>query len=105
MRVNPSSLYNLDELFEDEFYQNLDLSDSGPLIRVSNDLRADQKIVVSHSFVHNAPVIDPETFLLEPRDSLDIVLSDVKAAWLFAVSDKLPPRMLYIATWLQEEEE
>ena len=105
MRVKPSSLYNLDKLFEDEFYQNLDLSDSSPLISVSNDLRADQEVVVSHSFVQNAPVIDPKTFTLEPRDSLDIVLSDVKATWLFTVSNTLPPRMLYIATWLQEEEE
>ena len=53
IRVNPASLHNLDELLSDEFYQGLDLSDTSPLIRLSNDMRSDQVFTVSHAFVQN----------------------------------------------------
>ncbi len=104
MRVNPKALYRLDQLFDDEFSRSLDLSDTSPLVRISNDLRASQTLVVSHAFVQNVPVINPQKFALEPRDSLDIVLSDVVSAWLFTISSTLPPRIAYLATWLQETE-
>ena len=50
IRANPPSLHNLDELLKEEFFQGLDLSDTSPLIRLSNDMRSDQVFTVSHAF-------------------------------------------------------
>ena len=99
IRVNPPSLYNLDELLYDEFYQRLDLSETSPLIRISNDMRSDQVFTVQHVFVENEPVILKTPFTLEPRDSIDVVLSDVTAAWIFYVSEDADPRIAPIGLW------
>ena len=103
IRTNPPSLADLDELLKDEFFQGLDLTDSSPLIRLSNDLRTDQSIVVRHVFVQSQPVILSTTFTLEPRDSIDIVLSDVTSAWVFHVSETEPPRIAPIGAWIKSE--
>ncbi|MDE0070558.1 MAG: hypothetical protein OXO48_12650 [Caldilineaceae bacterium] len=99
IRSNPPSLYNLDELLEDEFYHGLDLSDTAPVIRLSNDLRSDQVFIVTHAFVQNKPVIKPTSFVLEPRDDIDIRLSDVTSAWIFHISAKADPRFALVGVW------
>lgn len=103
IRTNPPSLADLDEHLKDEFFQGLDLTDSSPLIRLSNDLRSDQAIVVRHVFVQNQPVILSTTFTLEPRDSIDIVLSDVTSAWVFHVSATERPRIAPIGAWIKSD--
>ena len=103
IRTNPPSLADLDEHLKDEFFQGLDLTDSSPLIRLSNDLRSDQEVVVRHAFVQNQPVILPTTFTLEPRDSIDIVLSDVTSAWVFHVSKTARPRIATIGAWIKSD--
>lgn len=103
IRTNPPSLADLDELLKDEFFQGLDLTDSSPLIRLSNDLRSDQSIVVRHVFVQNQPIISSTTFTLEPRDSIDIVLSDVTSAWVFHVSKTERPRIAPIGAWIKSD--
>lgn len=103
IRTNPPSLADLDEHLKDEFFQGLDLTDSSPLIRLSNDLRSDQEIIVRHAFVQNQPVILPTTFTLEPRDSIDIVLSDVTSAWVFHISATARPRIATIGAWVKSD--
>jgi len=105
IRTNPPSLYDLDELLRDEFFQGLDLSDTSPLIRLSNDMRSDQLFSITHAFVQNEPVIYPTTFRLEPRDSIDIRLSDVTSAWIFYMSATARPRFAPIGFWSPVEEE
>ena len=99
LRVNPVSLHQLDSILYDEFFEHLNLSDIAPRIRISNDLRSSQTLVVAGAFVQNEPVLVPEAFLLEPRDSLDIVLSDVASAWIFTASPSTPPRVALIGVW------
>lgn len=101
IRTNPPSLADLDEHLKDEFFQGLDLTDSSPLIRLSNDLRSDQSIVVRHVFVQNQPIVSSTTFTLEPRDSIEIVLSDVTSAWVFHVSATASPRIAPIGAWIK----
>lgn len=103
IRVNPKSLDNLGDLIQDEFYQSLDLTDTAPEILISNDLRGTQRLLIEHAFVQNAPVVESETFELERRDSISVVLSDVTAAWIFEASSSLPPRYAKIATWLLDD--
>ncbi|MYC97059.1 MAG: hypothetical protein F4X14_19045 [Caldilineaceae bacterium SB0661_bin_32] len=103
IRTNPPSLADLDDHLKDEFFQGLDLTDSSPLIRLSNDLRSDQSIEVRHAFVQNQPVISSTTFTLEPRDSIDIVLSDVTSAWVFHVSATARPRIAPIGAWIKSD--
>ena len=100
IRTNPPSLADLDDLLKDEFFQGLDLTDSSPLVRLSNDLRSDQVFMVWHAFVQNQPVIEPTSFTLEPRDSIDIVLSDVTSAYIFHVSKTEEPRTAPIGIWV-----
>ena len=100
IRVDSKALDNLGDLIYDEFYQSLDLTDTAPEIVISNDLREPQTLIVQHAFVQNAPVVEPKTFVLERRDDLSIVLSDVAAAWIFEASSTLPPRYARIATWI-----
>jgi hypothetical protein len=105
IRVNPPSLHNLDELLSDEFYQGLDLSDTSPLIRLSNDMRSDQVFTVSHAFVQNEPVIEPTAYTLEPRDSIDVVLSDVTSAWIFYMSEDADPRYAQVGVWTTPDDD
>lgn len=105
IRANPPSLHDLDKKLEDEFYQGLDLTDSSPLIRMSNDLRSDQVFTVYHAFVQGSPIISETSFLLEPRDDIDIILSDVTSAYIFHVSATADPRMAPIGTWTTPVEE
>ena len=104
IRVNPPSLHNLDELLYEEFYQRLDLSETSPLIQISNDMRSDQIFIVQHVFVQNEPVITATRFTLEPRDSIDVVLSDVTSAWLFYVSEDADPRFAPIGLWINPDD-
>lgn len=103
IRVNPKSLDDLGDLIQDEFYQSLDLTDTAPEILISNDLRGMQQLLIEHAFVQNSPVVESETFELERRDSISVVLSDVTAAWIFEASPSLPPRFAKIATWLVDD--
>lgn len=103
IRVSPRALDNLGDLIYDEFYQSLDLTDTAPEILISNDLRKAQTVIINHAFVQNAPVVMPQEFVMERRDDLAIVLSDVTAAWIFAKSPALPPRYARIATWIPAE--
>ncbi len=103
IRVDPKALDNLGDLIYDEFYRRLDLTDTAPEILISNDLREAQTVIISHAFVQNEPVVEPREFVLERRDDLSIVLSDVTAAWIFAKSSKLSPRYARIATWIPSE--
>ena len=105
IRANPPSLHDLDEKLKDEFYQGLDLKDSSPLIRMSNDMRSDQAFSVNHAFVQGSPIISETSFLLEPRDDIDIILSDVTSAYIFHVSATADPRMAPIGIWTTHEEE
>ena len=103
LRVNPVSLDQLDDLLYDEFYERLDLSDSAPILTISNDLRESQTLVIAGAFVQNEPVLTPEAFTLEPRDSLEIVLSDVASAWLFKSAPADPPRIALIGIWTSSD--
>lgn len=105
IRTNPPSLHDLDELLKDEFYQGLDLTDSSPLIRISNDMRSDQVFTVRHVFVQGKPAITATSFTLEPRDSIDVVLSDVTSAYIFYISETADPRLAPIGLWTTPEEE
>ncbi len=103
IRVDPKALDNLGDLIYDEFYQSLDLTETAPEILISNDLRETQTLVLQHAFVQNAPVVESQTFTLDRRDDLSIVLSDVTAAWIFETSSTLAPRFARIATWVSGE--
>lgn len=103
IRVDPKALDNLGDLIYDEFYQRLDLSGTAPEILLSNDLRDLQTVIISHAFVQNAPVVESREFVMERRDDLSIVLSDVTAAWIFAKSSTLSPRYARIATWIPSD--
>ena len=103
IRVDPKALDNLGDLIYDEFYQSLDLTDTAPEILLSNDLRETQTVIINHAFVQNAPVLEAREFVLDRRDDLSIVLSDVTAAWIFAKSSRLSPRYARIATWIPGE--
>ena len=103
LRVNPVSLDQLDDLLYDEFYERLDLSDSSPILTIYNDLRDSQTLVIAGAFVQNEPVLTPEAFTLEPRDSLEIVLSDVASAWLFKSAPADPPRIALIGIWTSSD--
>ncbi len=105
IRVNPPSLHDLDELLQDEFFQGLDLSETSPLIRISNDLRSDQVFIVKHAFVQNEPVIVPTSYTLEPRDSIDVVLSDVTSAWIFYISEDADPRFAQVGVWTTPDDD
>ena len=100
IRVNPKALDNLGDLIYDEFYQSLDLTDTAPEILISNDIRESQTLILEHAFVQNAPVVEPQEFVLDRRDDLSIVLSDVTAAWIFETSSRQLPRYARIATWI-----
>ena len=104
IRVNPPSLHNLDELLYEEFYQNLDLSKTAPLIQISNDMRSNQVFIVNNVFVQNEPIVVATKFTLEPRDSIDVVLSDVTSAWLFYVSEDADPRFAPIGIWFNPDD-
>ena len=103
LRVNPVSFDQLDTLLYDEFYEHLDLSDNAPLLRISNDLRESQTLVIAGAFVQNEPVLTPEAFTLEPRDILEIVLSDVASAWLFKSAPAGPPRIALVGIWTSSD--
>jgi hypothetical protein len=105
IRVNPPSLHNLDELLYEEFYQRLDLSETSPLFRISNDMRSDQVFIVQHVFVQNEPVITATAFTLEPRDSIDVGLSDVTSTWIFYVSEDADPRFAPIGLWTTPDDD
>ncbi len=94
--VDPTSLNRLDALVYEEFYMPLDLEDSAVRIIFINDTREDQVLVVEHVFVHDQPVPYPATLVLEPRDSIEVVLSDVVSAWIFtpAVEEELREALL-----------
>ena len=103
LRVDPNSLHNLDSLLYEEFFEKLNLADTAPLIQLSNDLRESQTLVIANAFVQNEPVLTPQSFTLQPRDSLDIVLSDVASAWIFTASPTAPPRVALVGIWPQTE--
>ena len=105
IRANPPSLHDLDELLKDEFFQGLDLTDSAPLLRISNDMRSDQVFTVNHVFVQGKPVITATSLTLESRDSIDVVLSDVTSAYIFHISETADPRLAQIGVWTTPEEE
>ncbi len=105
IRANPPSLHDLDELLKDEFFQGLDLTDSAPLLRISNDMRSDQVFTVHHVFVQGKPVITATSFTLESRDSIDVVLSDVSSAYIFHISETADPRLAPIGVWTTPDEE
>lgn len=99
LRSNPNALCNLDDLISDEFYRSLDLSNVSPKFIITNDLRQDQTLILDHVFVNQAPVIEPTEFVMERRDSLNIVLSDVTAAWVFNKSCKINSRTAPVGIW------
>ena len=103
LRVDPVSLDQVDTLLYDEFFEHLDFSDNPPLLRISNDLRESQTLVVAGAFVQNEPVLTPEAFTLEPRDTLEIVLSDVASAWLFKPDPAGSPRIALIGIWTSSD--
>ena len=103
LRVNPVSLDQVDTLLYDEFFEHLDFSDNAPLLRISNDLRESQTLVIAGAFVQNEPVLTPEAFTLEPRDILEIVLSDVASAWLFKSAPAGPPRIALVGIWTSSD--
>ena len=99
IRVNPPSLHDLDILLKDEFYRGLDFSETSPLIRISNDSRVDHSFIFVHVFVNDISVLHPTDFLLEPRDDLDIYLSNVASAYLFYVDSASAPRVAIVGIW------
>ena len=105
IRANPPSLHDLDGHLNDEFHQDLDLSDTSPLIRLSNDLRSVQVFTVQHVFAQNRPVITPTSYMMGPRDNLEVKLSDVTSAWIFHKSATADPRVAAIGIWTTPEQE
>ncbi|MCY4147693.1 MAG: hypothetical protein OXE95_13920 [Chloroflexi bacterium] len=103
IRVDPKALDNLGDLIYDEFYQSLDLTDTAPELLLSNDLRETQTVIIEHAFVQNEPVVESRKFVLERRDDISIVLSDVTSAWIFAKSSTLSPRYARVATWIPSQ--
>ena len=103
LRSNPRALCNLDDLIRDEFYQSLDLSDTSPLIQITNDLRASQTLVFNQVFVNEAPVIEPTAMVLDRRDTVQIALSDVTSAWVFSKACNVSSRLAPVGVWVGDE--
>ncbi len=99
IRSNPSALCDLDKLVIDEFWQSLDLNEVSPLIRISNDLRDPQTLILNHVFVNGSPVIESTEYVLERRDSVEVVLSDVTTAWVFDKSCNISSRTAQLGIW------
>ena len=99
IRSKPSALCNLNKLIRDEFYRSLNLSDTSPKVVISNDFRESQTLILNQVFVDGAPTIEPTEFVLARRDSLDVVLSDVTAAWVFDKSCNVSSRTALVAVW------
>ena len=68
-------------------------------------MRSDQVFTVSHAFVQNEPVIEPTAYTLEPRDSIDVVLSDVTSAWIFYMSEDADPRYAQVGVWTTPDDD
>ena len=99
IRSKPSALCNLNKLIRDEFYTSLDLSDTSPKVVITNDFREPQTMILSHVFANGAPLIEPTEIVMARRDSLDVVLSDVTAAWVFDKSCNVSSRTALVAVW------
>ena len=99
IRSKPSALCNLNKLIRDEFYRSLDLSDTSPRVVITNDFRESQMLILSQVFVDGVPIIKPTEFVVERRDSVDVVLSDVTAAWVFDKSCNVSSRTALVAEW------
>ena len=100
IRSKPSALCNLNKLIRDEFYRSLDLSDTSPRVVITNDFRESQMLILSQVFVNGVPTIKPTEFVVERRDSVDVVLSDVTAAWVFDKSCNVSSRTALVAEWV-----
>lgn len=100
IRSKPSALCNLNRLIRDEFYRSLDLSDASPRVVITNDFREAQTLILNQVFANGAPIVLPTEFVLERRDILDVVLSDVTAAWVFDKSCDVSSRTALVAIWL-----
>lgn len=102
LRSKPTALCNLNKLIRDEFYQSLDLTEVSPRIYIENDLRETQTLILNQVFVNGAPVIEPTEFALDRRDSVDVSLSDVTAAWVFDKSCNVQSRTALVAIWVAD---
>ena len=99
LAVNPESLHDLDALIYDEFYEHLELQDSAPRITFANDSREPLALKLFHVFARNQPVLFWELFILDPREDVEFVLSDVAAAWIFTPLPDSPPSWTLLALW------
>lgn len=102
LRSKPTALCNLNKLIRDEFYQSLDLTEVSPRIYIENDLRETQTLILNQVFVNGVPVIEPTEFVLDRRDSVDVSLSDVTAAWVFDKSCNISSRTALVAIWVAD---
>ncbi|MDE2950869.1 MAG: hypothetical protein OXT68_08875 [Chloroflexota bacterium] len=101
VRSNPSLLCNLDKIMREDTYRSLDLSDTSPLITVSNDFREPQTLILNQVFVNGSPLIEPTEIVLDRRDSISITLSDVTSAWIFNKSCSINSRTALVGIWAQ----
>lgn len=81
------SFVSLNELVMSEFFASFDLLNHPPVFYLRNDSRESIHYVAFSSWINGAPVPYIEQFELEPRDTLEIRLSDVATANLFYPSD------------------
>ena len=99
IRSKPSALCNLDRILREETYRSLDLSSTSPKVVITNDLREPQTLILDHVFVNGVPLIKPTEIVMDRRDSVDVVLSDVTAAYIFNKSCNISSRTALVAVW------
>ena len=79
---DPSKFSTLNKRIDDEFHQQIDLSESKITLILNNDERETITYLVGGVFLNGQPIYYDEEFTLERRHTAEIVLSNVGAAYL-----------------------